>query len=131
MKMIFEIRDLRFASPATVSRAGILFISDFSGYQWESYVKAWIARQSYDEERKKELQGFFDQYIREALLYMKRTFKFSVPTVEISMIASLCSLLQSILATSEVSAIAYVFVFCCVWCLGGGFDEKDGINYKR
>lgn len=32
MKMLFEIRDLRFATPATVSRAGILYISDDSGY---------------------------------------------------------------------------------------------------
>jgi dynein heavy chain len=31
MKLIFEIRDLRFATPATVSRAGILFISDSAG----------------------------------------------------------------------------------------------------
>jgi dynein heavy chain len=131
MKLIFEIRDLRFASPATVSRAGILYISDNSGYQWESYVKAWLQNQSYDEDRKKELQGFFDQYIKEALLHMKRSFKFLVPTVEINMVVSLCSLLQSILATSEVSAIAYVFVFCCVWCLGGGYGEIDGINHKR
>ena len=62
---------------------------------------------------------------------MKKTFKFSVPTTEISLISSLCSLLQAILASSEVSAVAFVFVFCCVWCLGGGFDEKDGINYRR
>jgi len=34
MRMIFEIRDLKFATPATVSRAGILYISDDSGYQW-------------------------------------------------------------------------------------------------
>jgi dynein heavy chain len=31
MRLIFEIRDLRFATPATVSRAGILFISDSAG----------------------------------------------------------------------------------------------------
>jgi len=42
MRLIFEIRDLRFATPATVSRAGILFISDTSGYQWKSYVKSWL-----------------------------------------------------------------------------------------
>ena len=42
MRLIFEIRDLRFATPATVSRAGILFISDFAGSQWKSYVKSWL-----------------------------------------------------------------------------------------
>ena len=42
MRMIFEIRDLRYASPATVSRAGILYISDDSGYQWESYIASWL-----------------------------------------------------------------------------------------
>ena len=32
MRLIFEIRNLKFATPATVSRAGILYISDSSGY---------------------------------------------------------------------------------------------------
>jgi dynein heavy chain len=49
MKLIFEIRDLKFATPATVSRAGILFISDTAGSQWRSYVKSWIAQLSKDE----------------------------------------------------------------------------------
>jgi len=52
MRMIFEIRDLRFATPATVSRAGILFISDTKGSQWRSYVKSWISKMNYDEEKK-------------------------------------------------------------------------------
>ncbi len=37
MRMLFEIRDLRFATPATVSRAGILYISDAFGHQWRSF----------------------------------------------------------------------------------------------
>lgn len=52
MRMIFEIRDLRFATPATVSRAGILFISDSAGYQWKSFQKSWIAKKTYNEETK-------------------------------------------------------------------------------
>jgi dynein heavy chain len=32
MRLIFEIRNLKFATPATVSRAGILYISDTKGY---------------------------------------------------------------------------------------------------
>ena len=49
MKMIFEIRDLKFATPATVSRAGILFISDSAGYQWNAYVKSWISKMKCDQ----------------------------------------------------------------------------------
>jgi dynein heavy chain len=131
MRLIFEIRDLRFATPATVSRAGILFISDFSGYQWKSYVKSWLLQQSYDPERKKELQTYFDQYIEESLRHIKRTFKYLIPQTEISMVVSLCKLLESILKNPAVKGLAYVFVFCCVWCLGGGFDLKDGRQYRK
>ena len=42
MSMIFEIRDLKYSTPATVSRAGILYISDDYGHQWRSFVKSWI-----------------------------------------------------------------------------------------
>ena len=42
MKMIFEIRDLKYATPATVSRVGILYISADVGQQWESMIKVWI-----------------------------------------------------------------------------------------
>lgn len=31
MKLIFEIRDLKFATPATATRAGILYISEVGG----------------------------------------------------------------------------------------------------
>ncbi len=55
MRNLFEIRDLRFATPATVSRAGILYISDDKGYQWKSYVKSWLQKEVKDEENRKNL----------------------------------------------------------------------------
>ena len=49
MRMIFEIRDLKHASPATVSRAGILFISTDDGMQWQSLINSWIAKQKFNQ----------------------------------------------------------------------------------
>lgn len=68
MRLIFEIRDLRFATPATVSRAGILFISDTAGSQWRSYVKSWIMKKTYDEEKKQQLAQFFEKYLPETFI---------------------------------------------------------------
>lgn len=42
MKLMFEIRDLKFATPATATRAGILYISE--GHQWHNMVDSWIKR---------------------------------------------------------------------------------------
>ena len=55
MRLLFEIRDLKYATPATVSRAGILFISDSAGTQWRSYIRSWVKSKKYNEEQKNAL----------------------------------------------------------------------------
>lgn len=130
MRMIFEIRDLKFASPATVSRAGILFISDTTGYQWRSYYKAWVNNQSYDKDTKEGLLKLFERYLPKTLSYLKKSCKFVVPVVDICLVISLCHMLESLL-TGEIKALEYWFVFCCVWAIGGCLAEKDGIDYKK
>ena len=101
MRLIFEIRDLKFATPATVSRAGILYISTAAGYQWKAYVKSWIAgltclTKGEEKEQRELLQQLFDKYVEETLNHMKKTFKFLIPTVDISIVVSICKLLQAI-----------------------------------
>jgi dynein heavy chain len=67
MKLVFEIRDLKYATPATATRAGILYVSEApgsstgvgggssgsgnattatttGGWQWRAYVGAWLQR---------------------------------------------------------------------------------------
>merc|ERR1719428_1221717 len=51
MKMIFEIRDLNYATPATATRAGIVCMSDKDGIQWHSYVTSWIRKLHPNEPR--------------------------------------------------------------------------------
>jgi hypothetical protein len=42
MRMLLEIRDLRFATPATVSRGGVIYIYDEQGWQWRAYCECWL-----------------------------------------------------------------------------------------
>lgn len=73
----------------------------------------------------------FQKYIPETLLHIKRSLKYIVPVVDISLIISLCKLLESILAKEEVKSLEFLFVWACVWCLGAGFALKDNRNYRK
>ncbi|OLP81173.1 Dynein heavy chain 8, axonemal [Symbiodinium microadriaticum] len=42
-KIVFEVQDLRNASPATVSRAGIIYVSA-SDLGWQPITEAWMNR---------------------------------------------------------------------------------------
>ena len=43
MRMLFEVQDLSVASPATVSRCGMVFITP-EDLGWQPYVNSWIKR---------------------------------------------------------------------------------------
>jgi len=43
MRLIFEISNLKNATPATVSRAGVLFINE-SDVGWIPYMNSWLER---------------------------------------------------------------------------------------
>lgn len=130
MRLIFEIRDLRFATPATVSRAGILYISDDAGYQWRAYVKSWLAKLKTTPENLQELPILFEKYVPETLFHCAKAFKHIIPQVQIAMVISICKLVENILNHNEVKSIEWIFVFACIWCIGGGFGEKDGKDYR-
>jgi dynein heavy chain len=47
------------------------------------------------------------------------------------MVVSICKLIENILNHNEVKSIEWIFVFACIWCIGGGFGEKDGKDYRQ
>jgi dynein heavy chain, axonemal len=48
MRMLFEVEDLEVASPATVSRCGMVYLTA-EDLGWEAYVQRWI-KQNLTEE---------------------------------------------------------------------------------
>ncbi|XP_071654756.1 dynein axonemal heavy chain 9-like isoform X2 [Patagioenas fasciata] len=61
MRLVFEISHLRTATPATVSRAGILYINP-SDLGWNPPVSSWIDRREIQSERA-NLTVLFDKYL--------------------------------------------------------------------
>ena len=124
MRMLYEIRDLRYATPATVSRAGILLLSDDKGYQWKAYVKSWVRNNFADEKLRLDLMKLFERYIEETLYFVKKSCKFLIPVNAISMVISLCKALWPLINGDK--NLEYLFVYACVWAIGGALAEKDG-----
>ncbi|MEW5298846.1 MAG: hypothetical protein WDW36_001923 [Sanguina aurantia] len=145
MKLIFEIRDLKFATPATATRAGILYVSE--GLQWNNMVQSWIKRvvAPYAERAKWKdpqqpqawLRGMFERYIPPTIFEMKRSFSHITPLATMNFLTTLVNILEGCLKPENLSNKAdagmfeMYFVFALVWAFGGALCEKDGINYRR
>ena len=146
MRMIFEIRDLNHATPATVSRAGIIYISTNTGSQWRSLIKSYLSKAEFPETLKALLRTLFDRYCAPSLLFIKKECKPMVPIEDVTLVTNLIRLLRVTLTpafvknlldpvkTKETDVERIVdtsFVFCAIWAFGSALAEKDGENYRN
>ncbi|KAK2951927.1 putative Dynein beta chain, ciliary [Blattamonas nauphoetae] len=120
MRLLFEIGHIKYGSPATVSRAGILFINE-TDVGWNPYVQCWIERQE-NPSLRNTLVVLFDRYVGPSLTYIKKNFKHIVPTFDFSMVSTLCSILELLItpkvAQMDKDVIEQFFVFACIWSFG-------------
>ncbi|XP_053970080.1 dynein beta chain, ciliary [Anastrepha ludens] len=94
MRLLFEVGHLKAATPATVSRAGILYINP-QDMGWAPYVLSWIETRS-DPIERGTLTTLFEKYFP-SLMTRQRTFRRTTPISEMAMIQMTCHLLESLL----------------------------------
>eukprot|EP00804_Cyclotella_cryptica_P004521 CCRYP_006874-RA/>CCRYP_006874-RA protein AED:0.08 eAED:0.09 QI:0/0/0.5/1/0/0/2/139/4220 len=135
MRMIFEIRDLKHATPATVSRAGIVYISSEGGSQWKSLVCSWISKKCYTKEITALFRSLFDKYISKTLLWLLVNTKSVVPVEDMNRVQVLLNMLNGCLNEDHISnpsTIETAFVYCAVWALGSTLTAADdGTDYRK
>ncbi len=106
MRMIFEIRDLVYASPATVSRAGIIYISTNTGSQWRSLIASWLKKLEVGEPVKVILKELFSRYCAPTLLFIKKECKPLVPLEDVTLVNNLLRLLRSLLTPALIKKLS-------------------------
>ncbi|XP_037663926.1 dynein heavy chain 2, axonemal isoform X2 [Choloepus didactylus] len=131
VSLLFEVENLSVASPATVSRCGMVY-TDYVDLGWKPYVQSWLDKRPKVEVE--PLQRMFEKFIHKMLAFKKDNCSELVPLPEYSGIISLCKL-YSALATPEngvnpadgenyVTMVEMTFVFSMIWSVCASVDEE-------
>ncbi|XP_039357487.1 dynein heavy chain 17, axonemal isoform X16 [Mauremys reevesii] len=134
MRLLFEISHLRTATPATVSRAGILYINP-ADLGWNPVVSSWIEKRNVQSE-KANLMILFDKYLPTCLDKLRFGFKKITPVPEITVIQTILYLLECLLTPtntppdSSKELYELYFVFACFWAFGGAMFQDQLVDYR-
>lgn len=95
MRLVFEINSLKNATPATVSRAGILYINE-TDVGWKPLVQSWIQARA-DANERVLLPGLFDKYVDALVEMTRRGYKEVTPLRVINKVSTLIYILEGFL----------------------------------
>lgn len=145
-KMLFEVFDLQYASPATISRCGMVFVDDKNlGYEpfWERWVKQ--KTKDYGENIGENLREAYTKYVYACVqrIYEGDTgeelvepLKFITPRTALNNLIQLCNLIDAMLPapdqnpTDDAEKTDKFFVFCLIWSFGASLVDDDREKFE-
>jgi len=141
-KIMFEVETLVNASPATVSRAGIVYVSE-TDLDWSPVLAAWLRTRP--DAESEILTALFTQYcgcstpidVGHAMSFIIRECNAVMVGARVGVIQGFCNLLQ-LLIDNEIkvpsssdgdfaAVVERIFLYAFVWTIGG-LLEPEGRN---
>uniref|UniRef100_A0A8C6IB67 Dynein axonemal heavy chain 12 n=1 Tax=Mus spicilegus TaxID=10103 RepID=A0A8C6IB67_MUSSI len=140
MSLIFETMDLSQASPATVSRCGMIYLEP-SQLGWEPLVASWLnsLKEPLSElEHQNLLKELFDWLVPPSLVFRRKKCKELIPTSNINAVVALTRLIEILLCTVvenepnskhiRVWTMAS-FIFSLIWSIGASCDTDGRLAF--
>jgi dynein heavy chain len=142
MTMMFEVEDLQVASPATVSRVGIIYMEP-KGLGLDPLLQSWLEGMPacIPQLVKSKLTYMFDLYVLPSIFFLRTYMKELVTTVDNNLAQSFMSILDCYLMPYQpvegkppptdlmiadlVTCIDPLFIFSLIWSVGATTNE-DG-----
>ncbi|XP_072136268.1 dynein axonemal heavy chain 8-like [Mobula birostris] len=127
-KLLFEVHNIENASPATVSRMGMVYTSS-STLSWKPILKAWLNKRLPREAE--ILQALYNKAFEETYLYMKLNLNPVMELLECNYIMQSLILLDGLMPSTEDGGLTNelqlnrLFVFVLMWSIGA-LLELDG-----
>ena len=132
MKLIFEVESLKEATPATVSRAGILYINT-SDLNLETIVTSWIEKRE-NQQEKAQMTILFEKF---GPIFLKKRWGTITPVPSISKVQQLCILLDALFVPSNFPAdsppeqFENFFVFAIIWAFGSALLVDGQSDFRQ
>ncbi|KFH07428.1 putative dynein-1-alpha heavy chain, flagellar inner arm I1 complex [Toxoplasma gondii VAND] len=132
VSLLFEVENLAAASPATVSRVGMVYM-DPGDLDWKPYVQSWLARNFQNVEMQTFVAQLFGKYLDKVLKVVRGECTELVPITDMNGVISLCKLYEvfagrltpDLQGEKQFSMVEKVFAFSVVWSLGASVDAAS------
>jgi dynein heavy chain len=136
MRMLFEVNDLLVASPATVSRCGMVYLTP-EELGWRPYVQTWIATFFTDDyvmtpKMKEFLWSTFEATIDPALEFVRQNCKEAIRTTDLQQVTSICNYIEGFIDVKQgfkgteeekLPLLNCLFAWSYAWGIGGSLDQ--------
>ena len=141
MTMMFEVEDLVHASPATVSRCGMVYL-ETKNLGWEALVKGFMAKVPAVLVKSKDLiYNTLRWFIDACLAYVRKYGKFPMHISDMAMTNSVLSLMDIFLKEydredakppSNIEEIVNnIVLFSCIWAIGATLEESSRAGFHN
>ncbi|XP_072207474.1 dynein axonemal heavy chain 10 [Excalfactoria chinensis] len=138
--LLFEVGDLQYASPATVSRCGMVFV-DPKNLRYKPYWQKWVHGRENEQERT-ELNRLFEKYVPclidliiEGVVdgRQEERLKTIVPQTDLNMVVQLTVMLEALLVAQpdDVDVLECFFLEALYCSLGASLLDAGRVKFDK
>jgi dynein heavy chain len=137
LKLVFEVGNLDNASPATVSRMGMVYIGE-SVLGWQPIFEAWLKKHNKRPDKEMDLfKRLFMAHVDPLLSMVELQCKKMMSLESANMISTVLRILDGLFNTFSSKQyfnekhIERMFVFAVMWGIGGLLEFDDRIRFHK